>query len=626
MASSPLAPEKSALSFDQFCEAWGEETRARLSSPPHPDEVLIAALTGLLDPFLDGLSEANFHVVDASASDGLHAVYLTDEENSDGVFVPTAFLLRLVRRDDLPSEGKMVLAETGKILRRLDEGRERAPQSWDALFDWREDHPKEKRVKLVFASLQPMPARELEALVGASNMVSARLGLDCEPLNLSLETLFRGNAGVQLSLRVAAGASELAPGFVAGTAALLDLWEFLREYETLRGDLDRLYDKNVRLFQGKMRKANKAIVKTLREEPHLFGMLNNGLTFVARTVERDGDVFTLRDPSVVNGCQTTRTLFDTLNEEFKKATASPDDYRAWKDKLRAGRVVVKIVRVAPGEDDDEAQLLQKITRSTNLQTAVKDKDFVALDEDFRRWKRELAGHGIFLEILSNEATLQLARQKRRDYDGAKFSLFAKAFDLLKIYGAGWMNEPGAAWNQNAQFLPPGGRIFKTITQDGLFRGDDLRAAFALQSAAIEHKFGKTGKNVPVSRAKTRYVFMRTALELLRRTLRQNALPDDRISCTKAILALHENTASWAKFIREAVDVVDAYMNPTSGCSIAKEPGYAGDFNAFLKRENLHKSADVYPQIFAEWSVRELLIARDPSYDATRTLLKAAFAL
>jgi hypothetical protein len=609
-----------ALSFDQFCEARRESVRDPLSDPLDKRR---ASVQSLLEGALGELNEADFGFVETGDSHGLDAFYLSLDENDEGA---TLFLARFVSPSDWPAQGRLVVQETSKILAALDSGRQHAPLEWAPLFDWLEDAAWSRAVKIVFLSLHSLSMGELESLPNAAALASARLGLECTAENISLETLYEGQSGVRVALRVASHDQSEAPQFLVGSVALLDLFEFLKSYESARGDLDRLYDKNVRLFQGKNRRPNKRMAQTLREEPHHFGLFNNGLTLVARGIERDKNgVLTLVDPSVVNGCQTTRTLFDVLGEEFKSPARDSTQWRAWHDQLKAGQVVVKIVRVAAGEDGSDDKLLEKITRSTNLQTAVKEKDFVALDEDFKRWKRELAAHGIFLEILSGDITTQIARQKKSTFTEAKFAHFAKAFDLLKIYGAGWMNEPGAAWNQNFQFLPPSGRIFKAITGDGAFRGDDLRAAFALQSAAIEHKFGKTGKTVPISRAKTRYVFMRTALELLRRTLRQNGLPDDHAACTRAILTLHEHPASWAKFIREAVDVVDVYMNPNSGCSIAKEPGYAGDFNAFLKRDNLHKGADVYPQIFSEWAVRELLIARDPSYDATRALLKTAFA-
>jgi len=617
MATPLLTP---TLSFDQFCEAWRESVRDPL---PDPLEKRRASIESLLSGALGELNEADFFFAETGVSHGLDAFYFSLDEGDEGA---TLFLTRYVSPSELPAQGRFVLQETNRVLATVEAGRERAPLEWAPLFDWLEDATMPRAVKIVFLSMHSLPTGELESLPNAAALASARLTLECTAENISLETLYEGQSGARVALRVASHDESDAPQFLVGSVTLLDLFDFLKRYEAERGDLDRLYDKNVRLFQGKNRRPNKRMAQTLREEPQHFGLFNNGLTFVARSIERDkNDHLVLVDPSVVNGCQTTRTIFDVLGEEFKSSARDGQEWKAWHDKLKRGNVVVKIVRVAAGEDEADDNLLEKITRSTNLQTAVKEKDFVALDEDFKRWKRELAAHGIFLEILSGDITTQIARQKKSGFSEAKFAHFAKAFDLLKIYGAGWMNEPGAAWNQNFQFLPPGGRIFKAITGDEAFRGDDLRAAFALQSAAIEYKFGKTGKDIPISRAKTRYVFMRTAVELLRRMLRQSELPDDRMACTRAILALKEHPAMWAKFIREAVDVVDTYMKSDSQCSIAKEPGYAGDFNAFLKRDNLHKSAEVYPQIFSEWAIRELLMSRDPSYETMRAVLKDALA-
>lgn len=608
------------LSFDQFCEAWRESVRDPF---PDPLEKRRAGVESLLSRALGELNEADFFFAETGASHGLDAFYFSLDEGEEGA---TLFLTRYVSPSELPAQGRFVLQETNRVLATLEAGRERAPLEWAPLFDWLEDASLPRAVKLVFLSMHSLPLGELESLPNAAALASARLSLECTAENISLETLYEGQSGARVALRVASHDEGETPQFLVGSVTLLDLFDFLKRYEAERGDLDRLYDKNVRLFQGRRKTPNKRMAQTLREEPQHFGLFNNGLTFVARSIERDkNDLLILVDPSVVNGCQTTRTIFDVLGEEFKSSARDGQGWREWHDKLKRGVVVVKIVRVAAGEEETDEDLLEKITRSTNLQTAVKEKDFVALNEDFKRWKRELAAHGIFLEILSGDITTQIARQKKSGFSDAKFARFAKAFDLLKIYGAGWMNEPGAAWNQNFQFLPPGGRIFKAITDDEAFRGDDLRAAFALQSAAIEYKFGRTGKDVPLSRAKTRYVFMRTTIELLRRMLRQSELPDDRMACTRAILALTQHPAMWAKFIREAVDVVDTYMKSDSQCSIAKEPGYAGDFNAFLKRDNLHKSAEVYPQIFSEWTIRELLMSRDPSYETIRTVLKDALA-
>ena len=61
---------------------------------------------------------------------------------------------------------------------------------------------------------------------------------------------------------------------------------------------------------GSRCKVNKGIVTTLNEKPHLFGLYNNGITIVASDyVKSDSDnTVEIRDPYVVNGCQTTRAI------------------------------------------------------------------------------------------------------------------------------------------------------------------------------------------------------------------------------------------------------------------------------------------------------------------------------
>ena len=51
-------------------------------------------------------------------------------------------------------------------------------------------------------------------------------------------------------------------------------------YRGKTGILDQLYEKNVRQFLGSRRKTNRRIADTLRENPELFGLYNNGITIV----------------------------------------------------------------------------------------------------------------------------------------------------------------------------------------------------------------------------------------------------------------------------------------------------------------------------------------------------------
>ena len=426
---------------------------------------------------------------------------------------------------------------------------------------------------------------------------------------------------MRVPLRVR-GDIESDGSFVIGAVGLRDLYEFLKEFREARGDLDALYDKNVRVFLGRAGKTNKGISKTLREEPENFGLYNNGLTIVAREIQvgEDGAI-SLTDPAVVNGCQTTRTLWDTLTEQLREPVATDveriEKYQNWKSRLEKGRIGVKIVRVAPAEDeslDENDTLLGKITRFTNTQNTIQEKDFIALDRDFRRWKRELATRGVFLEILRNEGTRQRARQANRNYKGAHFDQIAKAFELLKVYGAGWMHEPGAAWNKNAAFVPPSGKIFKEIMRDdNAMNGDDFLAALHLLNAGAENQFGKRGKNTPDSRRLTKFLFYRTTVELARRMSKHFDLPSGRNDCSRALLRIENSRDDWRIFVNYATEAMDEYMKFDSDYSLQKEPVYQGDFNAFLKREDLAKSQENYPQLWGLWNLTERVMRNNEAF-------------
>ena len=100
-------------------------------------------------------------------------------------------------------------------------------------------------------------------------------------------------------------------GLRVGTVPLTDLYDFLKSYRTKTGNLDQLYERNVRQFLGGRRKINRGIAQTLQNNPEIFGLYNNGITIVVSdfSTDRADDSCTLFDPYVVNGCQTTKTIW-----------------------------------------------------------------------------------------------------------------------------------------------------------------------------------------------------------------------------------------------------------------------------------------------------------------------------
>ncbi len=112
-------------------------------------------------------------------------------------------------------------------------------------------------------------------------------------------------------------------------------------------DLDQLYEKNVRRFLGSRGKINKAIQQTLQQNPGRFGLYNNGITIVVEDFQVGGtDQIVLVEPYVVNGCQTTRTIWEVFHSRLETGGTGTDPQLEDRQR-RAGEgvVVTKIVKV-----------------------------------------------------------------------------------------------------------------------------------------------------------------------------------------------------------------------------------------------------------------------------------------
>lgn len=125
--------------------------------------------------------------------------------------------------------------------------------------------------------------------------------------------------------------------------------EFIKMVSTDDGELNReiFYD-NVRDFQGH-NPVNNEINHTLSDEQlrNNFPLLNNGVTIVAREMNRIGDTFTISDFQIVNGCQTTHILFQN------RKRIRPDIF-----------IPVKLLATR------NRQVITDVIKATNRQTAV----------------------------------------------------------------------------------------------------------------------------------------------------------------------------------------------------------------------------------------------------------------
>jgi hypothetical protein len=142
-----------------------------------------------------------------------------------------------------------------------------------------------------------------------------------------------------------------------------------------------LFSRNIRNGLGTKRSdVNKAIIDTLREKPADFEFLNNGVTIIADKVEPAGIKAGVRSVrlsglSIINGAQTVSSA-----AAFMKETPDHDISNAF-------------VQVTLIQSDGVKEFGDAVTHARNNQNVVVASNFVALDEQQERLRRELAELG-----------------------------------------------------------------------------------------------------------------------------------------------------------------------------------------------------------------------------------------
>jgi hypothetical protein len=505
-----------------------------------------------------------------------------------------------------------ILQEGQKVIETLDGQRQRLSSLAEGLLErlslFRRQASEQDRIVLVFATPEPLTDPEKRALMDVRAMGRNRLGGLFDVESISIDTIFQRmleeaqEQERRTRVKLTADVVSAGPDLLVGVTSLLEVYAFLRDYRDITGDLDQIYEKNVRRFLGSRGKVNKAVMQTLKESPERFGLYNNGITIVVTDFDRLAERgLQLVDPYIVNGCQTTRSVWEICHQRLESGgTGTDPELEEWRRQAAGGTVVTKIVKVgAEGE-----ALLQAITRYTNSQNAVRERDFLAITSDFRTWAAQMAErYNVFLETQRGGWDSQKALQRQHP-TARQFEESANAFDLLKVYGAGWLGEAGTAFGRNAAFVP-NGSVFKRIMNLGEegepFGVEDLYAAYRLQGAADEYRFGR-GAPQP-SRRQTRFLFYMIALDLLRDvyTRIRNAQPSPK-DLTRAIIRVFASADDAARraWLDSAVDVVDEYLTAGEEDSVFNEPAFQNTFNSdlhgILKWEQLGKSEQSTPRL------------------------------
>lgn len=598
------------IKFEDFKQQWLEEVQA---GKPSTTELGHRFGNKLMMNWLDIEDDVSDNLLycDGAGDGGIDIAYLSQGEKESVDVEPEGDIWYLVQSKygSAFQGNNTLLHEASKVIETLDGRRSNLSSLAQGLLEkltyFRRNSSPRDRIVLMFATEAPLSNDQTRIMDDIQAMGRNRLGSLFEVAAISIYTIYKrleektAPDDHHLVIPIGLTTTSTDDSLLIGSVSLLNLYSFMKKYRDKTQDLDKLYEKNVRRFLGSGRKVNKAMTFTLENTPERFGLFNNGITIVASDIRPKGeDLYELVDPYVVNGCQTTKSIWQVCDRRLESGGTGNDPKLVdWKDRATRGVVVTKIVKV--GENDDVLQ--QEITRYTNSQNAVSEKDFLALSSGFKTWADQMRKkYHVFLEIQRGEWDSQRALQKQKP-SLEQYKEYANAFDLLKVYGSGWMRESGNAFGRNSVFLPKGSvfvAIFdKTVPDFGL---DDLYAAYLLQKAADEIGFGRGVQNI--SRRQTRFLFYQVTIEMLRDILVRAGLKTDNSSVTQALIKLFkpENQTAQKALLDTALEVIDEYMTSGKDETVFNEPAYKerynNDLNSFLKWEQLGKTKDSTPRL------------------------------
>lgn len=615
------------ISLEQFEAQWLEEIVSGDPSTTHLGHRFAEKI--LRDWHEIDSSTTEIILCDGAGDGGIDAAVFVAEDRNEGIEGDTWILIQS-KYGTAFTGPDTISSEAQKLFATLEGKREKlsslSTELVSRLRNFLSNRGSKDRLEYVLATTKRLTSEEEEYLDNIKTLGRAKFG-DCFDVDsVSVETIYNKVAEedafgvnkleVKLKTIVASSGSIL----LVGATRLTDIFQFMHNYRSASGDLDLLYEKNVRKFLGNKRKVNKGIEATIESHPERFGLYNNGITIVAEAVEKvSTDEVVLTNPFIVNGCQTTRSIWSVLQRKLNSGGTAPSEkQKDWEARLNTAVVITKIVVV--GSEGEE--LLTETTRFTNSQNAVGEKDFIALEKDFRTWAPQFnSKYGAFLEIQRGAWEARKAYQRQHPLAEPRYEEAAYAFDLLKAYAAGWLCEPGTAYAKNPPFAP-GGSLFNKITDDSNFGVKDLFAAFLMQKLASEYNFGRGAKTQ--TRGQTRYLFIMVSVDLVKDFLLNNNLDYSLTSISSAVAKLHE-AGHLKHFGDAAIQLIDDYLTNGNEDCLFMEPEFQKmqDLNAFLKSEKLGKGDEFSPRLRTQIAMTKKIFRKSAPVDNMKAAIACA---
>lgn len=187
-----------------------------------------------------------------------------------------------------------------------------------------------------------------------------------------------------------------------------------------------LFYDNIRDFQG-FNPVNKDIASTLdnKDQKSRFGLLNNGITIVANSINKVGSAFKIIDYQIVNGCQTSHVLYQN------KDLLTDDVF-----------VPVKIIVT------DNLDVTNDIIKATNWQTEVKKEAFESLSP----FHKELEEFYASFDKTKEQRLYYERRSKQYENQPVKNNLIVTLATQIKAFLSMFLNEPHSTHRYYGEIL------------------------------------------------------------------------------------------------------------------------------------------------------------------------------
>ncbi|QQQ76697.1 AIPR family protein [Saccharothrix sp. 6-C] len=367
----------------------------------------------------------------------------------------------------------------------------------------------------------------------------------------------RDRKSATLNLRLTEGPISSEKGGLICLVSLADYYQFITNGQNrLR---DEIFEENVRDFEGNTL-INRGIADSLKQGDSAnpdFWWLNNGVTILGRRVQPSGKRLDIEDPQIVNGLQTSRSVYQYFHNLIRQGVTVDGN-------SAEGRVRQLLVRVIETTDDAVAAQIIKATNSQNRVSAANLRSAEPFQRDIEEYFKQRA---LFYERKKNHYK-NLGKSRRQ---------IVEVLELAQAVGSILRQQPNIARRMPSALLrdPEYGRVFSTSTP--------LEAYYnCLQIVRITDKYlslqgGVTGRH---DRSNIRFHLARSAASFALVSSRPKASAVAKLDLSILDDAFLKRVQEWVLVARNATEKATGISDASI---LAKGSEWASEIDRRLSR-------------------------------------------